>query len=326
MKNFAEEIKKRNEKTMEKEGTAVPPKDVKDYIKAVDQETGRVGEENAPTDKNIGGDEQQAPGTSSTPNAEQTEPEQNSMVLATVNENQGKKTSFLDPDLEKGLWDTLDKKVKEALSGNTPEDVAQNMAIAFLTFWCELVSNYADHIRHERKRLDKEYKEKTAEWDKNMGVTPLHKTLAIWATIADHPAMKDYANKPVTKETVQAAYNLYRSDMNVQKTALRVVSAMVGRELTKKEANTYFENAFKAKFGNATLRNIKGVALNDSKLMEGIQLAGAQKEILSTHQRVQGHRDAVAQNQADRSNLNAAQGQHQQTADYTRTNTSGRSI
>ena len=221
---------------------------------------------------------------------------------------------------------SLDKKVKEALSGGTPEEIGQNMAFAFLTFFCELVANYADHIRHERKRLEKEYKEKTAELDKNMGVTQLHKNLAIWAVIADHPAMKEFANKPVTNETVRAAYNLYRTDKNAQKTAIKLICAMTGREITKGEANTYFESAFKTKMGGTTLSKVKGLALNDAKFMEGLNIAHLQKAILSTHQQVRGHQDAVRQNQADRDALGRANGRGPQprTPQQTHTDTRGR--
>ena len=342
MIDYEQKFKESNEETMRREkedarraaaeGGApyegeAPREDLRDSTRAINPETGKIGEENAPSDPNLNREEPST-STSAQPasNTETRESEKDSMAVASVSENEGKKTSFLDPDLEKGLWDTLDKKVKEALSGNTPEDLGINMAFAFLTFLCEVVSNYANHIRKERKRLDKEYKERTAEWDKNMGVTPTHKSLAIWATIADHPAMRQFANKPISSEMVRAAYDLYCTDKTVQKNALRIISAMTGRELTKDESNTYFKNAFKTKFGNTTLASIKGMALNNEKFLEGVQIAGLQKEILSAHQQTRGHQEAVQQNQSDRSTLNTAQNQTQQAPDYSHTNAGGRGI
>ncbi|MDY6407166.1 MAG: hypothetical protein SPL08_00485 [Pseudomonadota bacterium] len=157
-----------------------PVPDLKDGRRVVDPSTGHADEANVPPDPNARGNNGPAPQPNPQPqnNAPQPQPPQPPQpqtqtgqqpivksAIVSASEFESKKKSFLNPDVDKGFWDTLDQKLKEALSGNTADEIGQNMTFAALTFIFDAISNWAIHHRKEAKRIKKEYEEKTKAFD-----------------------------------------------------------------------------------------------------------------------------------------------------------------
>ena len=298
--------------------TVPPVADLRDGVNAVNTDTGAVNSENAPTDPNLNANPQaeQAEEQQGEQSASQTEHEPQT-VLTSAKAFEKKKESFFGLDTDKGFWSTLDGKLKEVGQIRTPEDMV-NLAFIPLEFLFEMVSNWADHARKDAKTRKKAYEEAVAAHDHDMGVTPLHKNMAVWAAIADHPAMRRFQNQPITSEMVQAAYQVYRTDKTAQNAAIAILQSMTGREFTKDDANKAFENAFKAKLGGNSLQDIKGLALNDEKIYRAIDLSGAKDQIYGMHQRNQGFQAQTEQLNADRATLRTAQQQRQATGAHVR--------
>ena len=149
-----------------------------------------------------------------------------------------KASSFFDADAKDGFWDTFETKLKDGLSGNTPEAIAENMFWAMLTGWLDMLAAYLKHKRQDQKRQDKEYKDRVAEHDtKTMGVQQLDKNMALWAVLGNHPDMMQYAGRPVGKEARKAALNVLKKDKNANAAFRTIMSQMLGREVLPNELN-----------------------------------------------------------------------------------------
>ena len=297
--------------------TVPPVADLRDGVNAVNTETGAINSENAPTDPNLNATPQGEQPAERQP--EQPAPHEPETILASAKTFEKKKGNFFGLDTEKGFWGTLDGKIKEGLSQvKTPEDMV-NLGFVAVEFLFEVIANWADHARKDAKARKKAYDEAVAAHDHDMGVTPLHKNMAIWAAIADHPAMRRFQNQPITNEMVRTAYQVYRTDKTAQKAAIAILQSMTGREFTKDDANKAFESAFKAKLGGNSLQDIKGLALNDEKIRQAIDLSGAKNQIYGMHQRNQGFQAQTEQLNADRATLRTARQQRQATEAHIRT-------
>lgn len=291
-----------------------PTPELRDGVRAVNPDTGSVGQENAPKDPNLNTDPQPENPENPQPQAEPIRPQEPESAIVSASQFEKSKKSFAGIGVDGGLWDTLDKGIEGVLSRvKQPEDLGPEMAFGTIEFLLTLIANYADHLRKDRDTRKKAYEEAVAAHDHDMGVTPLHKTLAVWAAIADHPAMRQYAGKPITPDVVRAAYDVYRTDSTARKAAILLVSSMTGREQKPDEMNKVLSNAFKAKLGGNTLQNLKGLALNDEKIKQAVDISGAKKYIYGMHQRNQDHQARVDQNAANRSTLRTAQHQQQNT-------------
>ena len=199
------EIKKNNEEAIKRETQNVSTVDdfrvpeEKDYTKIVDPETGKADERSVPPDPQAQTTTQQnqpqIPQQPQGQNQPQQQAQQPSAPIVdapkvSAGEFKGKAKSFFGLDTEKGFWETLDKKVQEALQGKTPEEVAENMAFAMLTIFFDMIGNWADNNRKERKRIKREYEEKVKAHDHDIGVKPHQKLLLLYAVLADHPEMR----------------------------------------------------------------------------------------------------------------------------------------
>ena len=160
------------EDPLNKPEVVTPVSEIKDGEKAVDPKTGHADEASVPPSPEPTSEQQPephpapqpAPQPQTPPQSQDPKPLVNSVVVS-AKDFESKKKSFLNPDVDNGFWDTLDKKIKEALSGNTADEIGQNMAFAALTFLFDAIGNWATHHRKEAKRLKKEYEEKTKAFD-----------------------------------------------------------------------------------------------------------------------------------------------------------------
>jgi len=182
--------KAREESAAMGSGRVLNPEDVEavadktDYTEAVDAATGLADEADVPRDPPPRREEPRTD-TPSSPQPRQPAPAPReprplvNSVIVSAKDFEVKKKSFLNPDVENGFWDTLDKKIKEALSGNTADEVGQNMAFAALTFLFDAIGNWAVHHRKEAKRLKKEYEDRTKAFDDVLKNTLVEKYGAI---------------------------------------------------------------------------------------------------------------------------------------------------
>jgi hypothetical protein len=321
------EIKKNNEEAIKRETPSATNADdfvvpeERDYIKAVDPETGKASEQNVPVDPQVTASAK--PNQNDTQDPQRQQPQQPlrpqpapyvSAPKVSASEFKGKPKSFFGLDTEKGFWETLDKKIQEALQGKSPEEVAENMAFAALTIFFDMIGNWADNNRKERKRIKREYEEKTATHDRDMNVKPHHKLLLFYAVLADHPAMRKYAGKPITKEAKKEALNIIKTDKKIQNAFFDAHDALCHRDTRGQngERNTLLKNLINSVTGNADIDGLKGMALNDPMITEAIDMSSARNLVQGLHQNVTGHQAAVNQNNQNRNILNQAQQQQQQ--------------
>ena len=334
------EIQKNNEEAIKREAISaenvddlvVPEK--KDYTTAVDPETGKASETDVPHDpqatteaqpeqndtqaspeqQNQQAGEQQGQGQGQEQQPQQPQPAPYvSAPKVSAGEFKGSPKSFFGLDTEKGFWNTLDKKIQEALQGKSPEEVAENMAFAALTIFFDMIGNWADNNRKERKRIKKEYEEKVKAYDHDIGVKPHQKLLLFYAVLADHPEMRKHAGKPLTKEIRKEALNIIKTDKNIQNAFFDAHDALCHRDTRGQNAerNAILKNLINSVTGNADVDTLKGIALNDPMVSEAIEMSSARNFVQGLHQNVAGHQAAVNQNNQNRNILNQAQQQQQ---------------
>jgi len=319
-----ESIKKGNE---EKIKNGLPPEptpaeleaarmgDVRNADTAVGAD-GHVDSEHAPADPTARPTEGEgraagAPGVvpaaaPSRPNADAVRASIVSPMLS-ADELKEKAKNFAAPDVENGLWATLDKKMEEALRGGSPEEVAQNMTFAALTFLFDLIGNWADHHRREAKRVKKETEAKTSAYDHNMGVEPIHKNLAVWAVIAEHPAIRELLGSgTLDKEARKKVLKVIKHDPNAQKAIYDIVNAMTMRKHEGEELNKIIKNTLNMELGGATLDDVKGVALDQDVIVRAASRAGIRLQAEDAHRDAAGHEEDVARHRADRDTLREA--------------------
>lgn len=320
------EIKKNNEEAIKRETSEVlTPEDFvvpeeTDYTTAVDPATGKVDEESVPLDPNVQGANQQNKGAN--PQPQTAQPQQQAQQPSapiveapkvSAGEFKGKAKSFFGVDTEKGFWETLDKKVQEALQGKSPEEVAENMAFAMMTIFFDMIGNWADNNRKERKRIKKEYEEKTKAYDHDIGVKPHQKLLLLYAVMADHPEMRKHAGKPLTKEVRKDAARILKNDKKIQNAFFDAHDALCHRDTRgqRDERNGLLKNLLNAVTGNSDVDTLKGLALNDPMITEAIEMSSARNVVQGLHQKVNDHQNNVNQNDQNRNILKQAK-QHQQ--------------
>lgn len=334
--DFEKEIQKNNEAALRRENPEVSSQDdftvqeKRDYTKAVNHETGKADEKSVPLDPQVQGtnqqnqtqNPQQPQGQNQAQQQGQNPPQQQAQQPSapvieapkvSANEFKGKAKSFFGLDTEKGFFETLDKKVQEALQGKSPEEVAENMAFAALTIFFDMIGNWADNSRKERKRIKKEYEEKVKAHDHDIGVKPHQKLLLFYAVLADHPEMRKHAGKPLTKEVRKDAARILKNDKKIQNAFFDAHDALCHRDTRgeKEERNTLLKNLLNAVTGNADVDTLKGMALNDPLITEAIEMSSARNVVQGLHQQVAGHQAAVNQNNQNRNILNQAQQQQQ---------------
>lgn len=323
--DFEKEIQKNNEEAVNRETPTVStPEDFvvpeeRDYTKAVDPATGKADEQSVPPDPQAQTTTQQ----NQQQNTQQPQGQQQLIAQPTApvldapkvsaSEFKGKAKSFFGLDTEKGFWETLDKKVQEALQGRTPEEVAENMAFAMMTIFFDMIGNWADNNRKERKRIKKEYEEKVKAHDHDMGVKPHQKLLLLYAVMADHPEMRKHTGKPLTKEVRKDVANILKNDKKIQDIFFDAHDALCHRDTRgqRDERNGLLKNLLNAVTGNADVDTLKGMALNDPMITEAIEMSSARNVVQGLHQQVAGHQAAVNQNNQNRNILNQAQHQQQ---------------
>ena len=284
--------------------------DIRDGDRAVGAD-GRVSPENAPADPTVRPENTNTgtPPPAQAPTRPNAEAIRASIVspMLTPAEFKEKAKNFAGADVDNGLWATLDKKMDEALRGSTPEEVAQNMTFAALTFLFDLIGNWADHHRKEAKRCKKEYETKVANYDHNMGVEPIHKNLAAWAVIANHPAIRDViGNGVLDKAARKKVAKLIKNDPKAQQAISYIVDSMTMRKHEKGELNKIITNTLNMELGGATLDDVKGAALDQDVIVRAANRAGIRLQAEDTHRTVAGHEEEVARHRANRETLDAA--------------------
>jgi len=205
-----------------------------------------------------------------------------------------KAKGFLSPDVENNLWSTLDKKMEAALQGSTPEEVAQNMAMAAWTILFDMLGNWADVHRKEAKRVKKENEDRLANYDHNMGAEPIHKNLAVWAVIADHPAIRDIVGRgPLDKAARKKVAKLIQSDPKCQKAIFDIVNSMTLRKHDSAELNKIIKNAMNMDLSGATLDDVKGAALDQDVILRAADRSGIAGLAAEVHRRSESHQEDV---------------------------------
>ena len=249
-----------------------------------------------------------------TPTPEQGQPEQpQAPVTISADSFKPKKKSYLDPNVEKGFWGTLDSAIDDALKGSSADQIAENMFWAMLEFPLNLISNKLKHDKSEKKRIDDTYNERVATFDKDLGVTGAHKDMAMWACLADHPQMAKHAGKPITKEARRDALRVMQTDKLVKANYRAILSSMCGnREITNGEFDTFVKNGLKAMTGSNTMDMIKNASLNDPIVGQAISTVDLKNRVSRVQDQTTRHRaeqDTLAQN---RTTLNRARGENGQ--------------
>ena len=301
-------------------------KEQRDGAKAVDPATGRASSEDVPRDSNA---EQPQPDNGNTPRqpgnapvqpgaepprqpAAPVTPAQSEAFRASADRFKGKAKSFFAADVDKGFWDTLEAKIKEATAGgNSPEDVAQAATFAALTCLFDLIGNWADHHRKDKKRLAKEYEDNVKAYDTDIGVKAYHKDLAVWAAIADHPDLKIYQDKPITKEVRQAVAKVLQKDKAAILAMKNILESATHREWTMDEVD---KNA-RIALGKTTLMELNNISLNDPVIGEAVNNAPFAKAYKALHQRAEEHHTRVEENARNRTILNNARSSDGRTPD-----------
>lgn len=216
-----------------------------------------------------------------------------------------KASSFFDADAKDGFWDTFETKLKDGLSGNTPEAIAENMFWAMLTGWLDMLAAYLKHKRQDQKRQDKEYKDRVAEHDtKTMGVQQLDKNMALWAVLGNHPDMMQYAGRPVGKEARKAALNVLKKDKNANAAFRTIMSQMLGREVLPNELNDMVSSGLNMITNGNSVKELHGLALNNPKIKAAINTSALGQQVNYIHGQQAVHMANVRQNQANRVVLN----------------------
>lgn len=217
-----------------------------------------------------------------------------------------KASSFFDADAKDGFWDTFETKLKDGLSGNTPEAIAENMFWAMLTGWLDMLAAYLKHKRQDQKRQDKEYKDRVAEHDaKTMGVQQLDKNMAPWAVLGNHPDMMQYAGRPVGKEARKAALNVLKKDKNANAAFRTIMSQMLGREVLPNELNDMVSSGLNMITNGNSVKELHGLALNNPKIKAAINTSALGQQVNYIHGQQAVHMANVRQNQANRVVLNS---------------------
>lgn len=217
-----------------------------------------------------------------------------------------KASSFFDADAKDGFWDTFETKLKDGLSGNTPEAIAENMFWAMLTGWLDMLAAYLKHKRQDQKRQDKEYKDRVAEHDtKTMGVQQLDKNMALWAVLGNHPDMMQYAGRPVGKEARKAALNVLKKDKNANAAFRTIMSQMLGREVLPNELNDMVSSGLNMITNGNSVKELHGLALNNPKIKAAINTSALGQQVNYIHGQQAVHMANVRQNQANRVVLNS---------------------
>lgn len=217
-----------------------------------------------------------------------------------------KASSFFDADAKDGFWDTFETKLKDGLSGNTPEAIAENMFWAMLTWWLDMLAAYLKHKRQDQKRQDKEYKDRVAEHDtKTMGVQQLDKNMALWAVLGNHPDMMQYAGRPVGKEARKAALNVLKKDKNANAAFRTIMSQMLGREVLPNELNDMVSSGLNMITNGNSVKELHGLALNNPKIKAAINTSALGQQVNYIHGQQAVHMANVRQNQANRVVLNS---------------------
>lgn len=86
------------------------------------------------------------------------------------------------------LLKSLDKQLDKALQAKSPEELATNLFWAVLSAPFDTLNAYMDHRKAEKERLQKEYDEKTAAHDQELGVKTKDKFITgWWETIKNLP-------------------------------------------------------------------------------------------------------------------------------------------
>ena len=86
------------------------------------------------------------------------------------------------------LLKSLDKQLDKALQAKSPEELATNLFWAALSAPFDTLNAYMDHRKAEKERLQKEYDEKTAAHDQELGVKTKDKFITgWWETIKNLP-------------------------------------------------------------------------------------------------------------------------------------------
>jgi len=327
--DYEKELKKHNEEARqqseavfgekgvlrEDEVTIVP--EMKDSTKTVDPATGHASETSVPRDPNVqpngngangrGGAQnppqpqrapQNAPQQPAQPQTAPQQPLVNSVIVS-AKEFESEKKSFLNPDVEKGFWDTLDQKLKEALSGNTADEVGQNMAFAALTFLFDAIGNWATHHRKEAKRVKKEYEEKTKAFDDVLKNTLVEK----YGAVAEY-AIKNGIN--VTTKAGREKLEKLRNNKEFLGLCAGALSTTLMREVKPDEAGKILEGTTKAlSRGN--------LALNSQEVANALGTQDARENAAYWDKRAKGQKMKVKNLAQYRAQLQAARnGQHQQ--------------
>lgn len=216
-------------------------------------------------------------------------------------------SSFFDADARDGFWDTFESKLKDGLSGNTPEAIAENMFWAMLTGWLDMLAAYMKHKRQDQKRQDKEYKDRVAEHDsKTMGVQQIDKNMALWAVLGNHPDMTQYADRPVGKEARKAALNILKKDKNANAAFRTIMSQMLGREVQPNELNEMVSKGLNTITNGNTVQELHGLALNNPKIKAAINTSALGQQVNYIHGQQAVHMANIQQNRANREILNNA--------------------
>ncbi|MBR6412901.1 MAG: hypothetical protein IKS41_07080 [Alphaproteobacteria bacterium] len=297
----AESAAKLGEGSVLREGDVVPTPEVKDTTKAVDPTTGKVDEGSVPRDPNTNpGSSGQPPRTPQPQNAPQPpqpqaqggpKPLVNSVIVS-ASEFEGKGKSFLNPDAEDNFWKTLEGKLKEALSGNTADEIGQNMALGSIAFIFEAISNWAVHHRKEAKRLKKEYEEKTKGFDDVLKNTLVEK----YGAVAEF-AIKHGIN--VNTEEGRKKLETLKNNKEFLGLCAGALSATLMREVRLDEAGKLLEGTTKSlSKGNLALNsqevaNALGTqAAQDNAAYWDKKAKGQKVKVQNIHQYREAIRDA----------------------------------
>ena len=260
--------------------------------------------QSAPTPAGVRGQAAQAP-QGQGPQAQTPQAPQQAAPVVPAGTFKAKASSFFDADAKDGFWDTFETKLKDGLSGNTPEAIAENMFWAMLTGWLDMLAAYLKHKRQDQKRQDKEYKDRVAEHDtKTMGVQQLDKNMALWAVLGNHPDMMQYAGRPVGKEARKAALNVLKKDKNANAAFRTIMSQMLGREVLPNELNDMVSSGLNMITNGNSVKELHGLALNNPKIKAAINTSALGQQVNYIHGQQAVHMANVRQNQANRVVLN----------------------
>ena len=210
-----------------------------------------------------------------------------------------KPTSFL----KEGFLKTLDKKIEEALRGNTPEEVAQNVTFAALTLFFEMLGNWVDHHRKERERVEKEYKSNIKAFDRDMHVHPQHKDLAYWAVVANDPYLLDkYGNRKLTSRDLVDIEKYVLKNQALMQEYKETLEYATGREWPMdsvvEQAKQAKKNAF---LKDTSLQELHGIQLNSEEIKRAVAMA---RESTQYRKDLKAYRTRVEQLNRNRAILN----------------------